>query len=372
LRTEKPLNLDFAFKKLIKSGMSNPRRMNAAVLESLDSSVAYLEGIEIPNLESGQVLVKILYSGVCGSQLMEISGGRGQDKFLPHLLGHEASGEVVAVYSDVTKVIPGDSVVLSWIRGQGISASPANYKHGNRIINSGQISTLSNFAIVSENVVFKHSESFPAQTLALLGCAIPTGAGIILNQIPRSFDNGSIAIFGLGGVGISALMASKSLNPSKLFGIDIDSKRLEKLKKFINFTAINPKFEDVHKIILSETDGIGTDFSIDASGNVTSIESAFKSVRKYGGMCVVASHPRSGQKVSIDPFDLVSGRNLSGTWGGMIDMDKQILKLENIYRENSDAYDWLSSKVYPLSEINYALEDMRQLKVIRPVIEMSH
>ena len=357
---------------LIKLDMEIPKRMSAAVLRNLNNPLEYLEDIEIPKLLSGQVLVKIFYSGICGSQLMEISGGRGEDRFLPHLLGHEASGEVVQVSDDVHKVKPGDTVILSWIRGEGLSAEPAKFSHKNEVINSGQISTLSNYSVVSENSVFKFSGNISKSALALFGCAIPTGAGIIINQIQSDQDVGSIAIFGLGGVGLSALFAAKSLKPKKIFAIDLDPKRLEEFRKFVDYISINPRENDPWEMIMTETDGAGVNFAIDASGEVSSIQNAFKSLKKSGGTCIVASHPRSGHKITIDPFELISGKKLIGTWGGMINLDEQILALEKIYLENKNAYDSLTSNIYELKEINVAVDDMKNSKVIRPIIKMSH
>lgn len=120
----------------------------AAILEKIGSPLAIRE-IEIPELARGQVLVKVLFSGVCRSQLMEVNGGRGHDPWLPHLLGHEGAGTVIAVGDGITKLGVGDDVILGWIRGDGLEAPGAKYKLGEQIINSGQVTTFANFTVVS-------------------------------------------------------------------------------------------------------------------------------------------------------------------------------------------------------------------------------
>ena len=121
-------------------------------------------------LSTGQVLVKILFSGVCRSQLMEVRGSRGEDPWLPHLLGHEASGVVVDVGPGVTKVQSGDEVILTWIKGEGLDAPGAQYKLGDQIINSGRVTTFCNYSVVSESRVVKKPEGLPFDEAVLFGC----------------------------------------------------------------------------------------------------------------------------------------------------------------------------------------------------------
>ncbi len=156
-------------------------------------------------LSTGQVLVKILFSGVCRSQLMEVRGSRGEDPWLPHLLGHEASGVVVDVGPGVTKVQSGDEVILTWIKGEGLDAPGAQYKLGDQIINSGRVTTLCNYIVVSESRVVKKPEGLPFDEAVLFGCALPTEAGMALNEIKPSVDQ-SVVVLGIGGIGLSAFI----------------------------------------------------------------------------------------------------------------------------------------------------------------------
>ena len=179
--------------------MLTPVKTQAAVLEKIGQPLAIRE-LEMPDLKPGQVLVRVAYSGVCRSQLMEVTGGRGADPYLPHLLGHEGSGTVLSVGPGVLKVKPGDRVVLTWIKAAGRTASGGVYHRERARINAGPIVTFTELAIISEDRCVPLPEGIPMDLAALLGCAVPTGAGIVFNRFQPSTSH-SIAVFGLGGVG---------------------------------------------------------------------------------------------------------------------------------------------------------------------------
>ena len=128
--------------------------MKAAVLNKLKKPLE-VKNLKIPKLSKGQILVKIFYSGICRSQIFEIDGYRGKDKWLPHVLGHEGSGVVIDIGDGVKKIKKNDQVILTWIKGKGIDADNPTYTSNNSKINSGKVSTFSNYAIVSENRVVK-------------------------------------------------------------------------------------------------------------------------------------------------------------------------------------------------------------------------
>ena len=132
-----------------------PKHFDAAVLVRTAEPLKFYR-VEFPDLKFGQVLVKINYSGVCRSQLMEIDGNRGEDKWLPHMLGHEGSGEIIAVGDGVKKVKIGEEVILTWIKGEGVEADrPQSYSSNGIKINAGHVTTFSNYSVVSENRVAK-------------------------------------------------------------------------------------------------------------------------------------------------------------------------------------------------------------------------
>ena len=139
--------------------------------------------ITLPALKPGQVLVEIAFSGACGTQVMEARGFKGADKWVPHCLGHEGSGTVLECGSAVTKVKPGDKVVLSWIRCSGIEAGGAVYDWDGRRVNAGGVTTFQRHAVVSENRLTLLPADLPMEHAVLLGCAAPTGMGSVVNVL---------------------------------------------------------------------------------------------------------------------------------------------------------------------------------------------
>ena len=344
--------------------------MKAAVLWECGKPLSIESGVEIPKLMSGQVLIKMAYSGVCRSQLMEVEGQRGKDKYLPHLLGHEGCGKVVHTAADVTKVSADDWVILGWIKGEGINADGAKYKLGDKIINSGGVTTFSTYTIVSENRIVPLPKGLPRDISVLFGCALPTGAGIVLNQI-KPKKNSSIAFIGLGGIGLSGLMATKAFECKNIIAVDVSDEKLKLAKEFGATHIINASTSDVLKEINNITDGMGVDYSVDAGGKIETIELAFEAVKNNGGLSIFASHPEAGKKISIDPFDLISGKNIKGSWGGASKPDKDIPLLAGLYKKGMMPLEKLVTKTYKLDEINAALDELKNSKVFRPLIVMD-
>src|SRR5262249_7256030 len=159
-----------------------------------------IDDLEVPPLQPGQVLVEVCYSGVCHTQVLECRGHRGEDRYLPHCLGHEGSGVVREVGPGVTKVKPGDHAILSWIKGSGADVPGAVYGWRGRRVNAGGITTFGRYAVLSENRLTALPEAFPMKEAALLGCALPTGMGAVLHT-GEARPGQSAAVFGTGGVG---------------------------------------------------------------------------------------------------------------------------------------------------------------------------
>ena len=157
--------------------------MKAAVLFNTGEPLQIIDNIKVPVLTKGQVHVRMVYSGLCHSQVMEVKGGRGEDKYLPHLLGHEGVGIVESIGEGVTKVGPGDKVIIGWIKGEGLDAPGGKYPHKDYLINSGSATTLTDQTIVAENRLVKLPSGFPEKLAILLGCALPTGLGLVLNEL---------------------------------------------------------------------------------------------------------------------------------------------------------------------------------------------
>lgn len=346
--------------------------IKAAVLVELGEPLIIMDDVKIPELQFGQVLVKVEYAGVCHSQLMEAKGKRGEDAWLPHMLGHEGTGEVIALGDGVKLVQAGDAVVLGWIKGDGINAAGAKYPTESGItINSGCVTTFSNYTVVSENRLVKLPEGTPKDIGVLYGCALPTGAGIILNEV-KPTNKSTIVVFGMGGIGISALIAANLYQPKKLIAIDIEDSKLELATEMGATDVINASNGNVVDEVLKMTDGLGVDFAVEAAGLTSTIEDAFQMVKKGGGRCIFASHPASGEKIKLDPFDLISGKSIEGSWGGSSKPNRDVSILGKFYREGKLNLQKLLSHTYTLDDINIALDDLEKRKIVRALIKFEH
>ena len=189
------------------SKMSIPHTMRAAILVEQKKPLV-IDEVQLPDsLEIGQVLVKVHFSGICGSQIGEINGAKGPDAYLPHLLGHEASGVVLEVGPGVKHVKPGDLVVMHWRKGLGIEGDPPKYMWRGNKLNAGWIATFNEYAIISENRVTPIAPSVDPQIAALFGCAVTTGFGVIENNAKLKIGE-SVVVFGAGGVGLNIVQLS--------------------------------------------------------------------------------------------------------------------------------------------------------------------
>lgn len=340
--------------------------MKSAVLFETGKPLEVISSIKIPELLKGQVQVKVIYSGLCHSQLMEINGGRGEDKYLPHLLGHEGVGIVEEVGECVSKVKEGDKVIITWMQGDGLNAPGGLYPHNGYVINSGSATTLTEQTIVAENRLVKIPNKMPIKHAFLFGCALPTGFGLVFNELQLP-DNQKIAIFGLGGIGMSALIATSMCKPKQLIAIDINPAKLQLAQEFGATHSINASDENPVEAVLKLTNG-GVDYSIEASGLVKTIEQAFKSVREKGGQCIFGSHPKHDHKICLEPFAFHKGKNIRGSWGGGVHPDRDFpVFMQKIINNNIDL-DLLISREYTLDEVNQACDDLVNRNNIRIII----
>jgi len=333
-------------------------KTRAAVLYQINTPLL-IQDIEIPKLKTGQVLVKIAYSGVCQSQVMEARGKRGLDRFLPHLLGHEGSGVVVEVGSGVQKVKIGDRVVLTWIKSSGSDGGGTQYRREYTLINAGAVTTFSEYAVISENRCVKLDEDIPMDLASLFGCAVLTGAGMVLNNMHPLPEN-SIVIWGVGGIGLSAVMAAKLCHCTRIIAVDSQVHNLNLARIFGATDIINVQEQEPLKRIREIAGENGVDFAVEAAGKVSTIEAAFSVVRKNGGLCVFASHPPAGEKICLNPHDLISGKQIRGSWGGEARPDEDIPHFSELYRQGQLPLEKLIARRYPFEQINQALIDLEQ------------
>lgn len=338
--------------------------ITAAVLTKAKSNLKIIKKINYLDLRKGQILIKIKYTAICGSQLFEIKGLRNNKKFIPHMLGHEATGIVLKCGRGVKKVKKNDKVILSWINSRGInSEKPYYYTKKLKRINSGLITTFSNYSIVSENKVLKLPNKLNFKNGVLLGCCFSTGAGMIMKQCKLNKKK-KILILGLGGVGLSALFASLYYNPKKIFCSDKVNKKLIFLKKKIKSKKIVfIKYQDLIKNHFKSK----FDYVIETSGSAQSLEESLKYLHNNGKV-VFATHPE--KKILIDPYELILGKKIEGSWGGKIIFEKDLNNLVKILLSIKNIENIFFSKIYKLSNINSAINDLKKGKVIRPLIKM--
>ena len=337
--------------------------IKAAVLEKIQNPLRIME-LKPNELKKGQIFVKIYFSGICGSQIMEISGMRGEDNWLPHLLGHEGSGIVVDVYKGCNKFKPGDEVILSWIKSSGYDAEGAKYHNSDGcVINSGQITTFSNYSVISENRIIKKPKDLSFLHATLYGCAIPTGSGMVINENSNFNKDIKVALIGLGGIGLSALIALDSLGFKDITVLDKNINKKEILKNFlnINFIHLNKEYNKIDYGMF--------DLCIESAGMIDSIELGFSMINNKGEL-IFASHPENGKKIQIDPHELISGKKIKGTWGGGFNPDLDVEKFHKILKPK--LLDLMITKIYRLDEINKAFDDLKNGLVQRPIIKMEH
>jgi len=339
--------------------------MKAAVLTKTNCRLEIINDIEIPSCEQGQVLVKVLFSGLCHSQLMEVRGKRGEDKYLPHMLGHEGVGLVKKVGVGVTKVKVGDKVVLGWIKGIGKDVTSTVYNSPIGKINAGAVTTLNDYSIVSENRLVKFPFGIDEKAAVLLGCALPTGAGIVLNQL-KPEPGSLLGVFGLGGIGLSALLAMNHFKPQAIVVFDIEESKLELAKELGATHCYSADAVGIAQF--QQNFPLGLDCIVEAAGKTSTIEAAFSLVKRGGGRCIFASHPPAGELIKLDPFELICGKSIEGSWGGATQPDQDLSIIVDIINKYQLPVEKLLSNEYSLEEINQALDDLEQRKITRALI----
>ena len=329
-----------------------------------------IDYINFNKLDYGQVLVKIKKSGVCRSQLFEIDGERGIDKWIPHLLGHEAFGMVVDTGKGVSKVKKGDMVILTWIKSKGISAKPASYKWNRTKVNSGKVTTFNEYSICSEDRLVKFNDPRIEYIGPSIGCAMATGFGLAMT-LPDIKEAEFVAVIGLGGIGMSALLSASMHSKAKLIGIDLNKNRLNEAKIILqNVKFLNPKETNINREIEQITNGQMLDVVIESSGNINALNQSIDLINNQG-IVKFATHPRNGDFLTINPFELIKGKRIEGSWGGGINPDEDFINIINKTYSEKEFISLFTEKIYKLDQINKAIDDMRLGKVLRPIIDME-
>lgn len=337
--------------------MSLPKTMRAAILAELHQPLV-VDEIELPPaLEAGQVLVKIGVSGICGSQIGEIDGAKGEDKYLPHLLGHEASGIVQEVGAGVRFVKPGDHVVLHWRKGQGIESVPPKYTWHGKTLNAGLIATFNEYAIVSENRVTRIPDSSDMEVAALFGCAVTTGFGVAENNADIRFGE-SVVVFGAGGVGLNIIQAASLRSAYPIIAVDLHDGRLDLARQMGATHVINSANVDARAALLELTGKQGIDVFIDNTGQPAIIEMGYE-LTKAQGRVVLVGVPKAGRNISIFSLPLHFDKRISGSHGGETVPHVDIPRYTRLLDAGRIQLKPLITEHFKLKDINVAIERMR-------------
>lgn len=342
-------------------------KTTAAVLVETGKPLEIVE-LDIPALKEGQVLVEIIASGICHTQVLEIRGHRGEDKFLPHCLGHEGIGLVREVGKGVTKVKPNQRVLLSWMKGSGADINQTIYQWNGRNVNSGAITTFSRYSIISENRLMALPDGGVDNELALFGCAVPTGMGIVFNTADVKAGQ-TVAVFGVGGIGAAAVMGAIVSGAKAVIAVDVNPDKLPLAKKLGATHTILTRKETTAADWKKEFPG-DVDVAIEATGQPSVMRLALEIVRPRGGTVVVAGNARHGSKLELDPQLFNQGKRLLGTWGGENQPDRDFPKYLDLYKQKKLNVSALISQIYDLKDINRAVDDLESGRVVRPIVRM--
>jgi S-(hydroxymethyl)glutathione dehydrogenase/alcohol dehydrogenase len=328
-----------------------------------------LAELEIPPLKPGQALVEIAYSGVCHTQVGEWLGWRGPDPFLPHCMGHEGCGKVIEVGSGVSRCDPGEDVILSWIKASGQDVPGTVYPWGERKVNAGGVTTFSRHAVISENRISRMPSGMSQRSAALVGCAVATGFGSVLNtaQLKRGE---SVVVFGVGGIGLCAVLAAVASGANTIAAVDTRSQRLEIAKRLGATHTIDASSADTLSVLRSICPG-GWSVAIEATGQPRVMEISLAAVRPRGGRAVVVGNAKFGESVSLDPREFNQGKQLLGTWGGDTVPDRDFPKYCDWIAGGQASVDSILDREYKLSDVNAALEDLHAGRCTRPLINMK-
>jgi S-(hydroxymethyl)glutathione dehydrogenase/alcohol dehydrogenase len=352
--------------------------MKAAVLYEVNKPLV-IEEIDIDDPGPGQVMVKTVSSGVCHSDLHQIEGLWPME--LPAVLGHEAAGIVERVGKGVTYVHPGDHVVMNFMPFCGTcrhcqSGRPvlctqgrgnSNHLHkGDRRINVFlSVSSFAELMVVPESGVVKVREDAPLDKLGIMGCAVATGVGAVLNTAKVEAGS-SVAVIGVGGVGLNVVQGAALAAAEPIIAIDVLEGKLDMARQFGATHFVNAAKEDPVKAVRSLTDG-GADYAFEVVGSPDAISQAFDMVRAGGEAIMVGVSPY-GSRTSIDTGGLLTEKALRGCVYGSIRPRVDIPRFIDLYMAGRLKLDELISRTYLLEGINDAFAAMKAGEVARSIV----
>ena len=351
-----------------------------------------IEEVDLMLPKTGEVLVKIVASGVCHTDAYTLSGKDSEGVF-PAILGHEGAGIVMQIGSGVTSVSVGDHVIplytpecgeckfcksgktnlcqkIRATQGRGVMPDGTTrfYKDGKPIFHYMGTSTFSEYTVLPEISLAKINKEAPLTEVCLLGCGVTTGMGAVMNtaKVKRG-DN--VAIFGLGGIGLSAVIGARMAGAGRIIGIDINTSKFALARQLGATDLINPAelTQSIQETIVAMTDG-GVDFSFECIGNVNVMRQALECCHKGWGESVIIGVAEAGAEIATRPFQLVTGRVWRGSAFGGVRGRTELPGYVERYMKGEFALSDFITHTMPLDEINTAFDLMHEGKSIRSVI----
>lgn len=352
-----------------------------------------IEEVDLEGPRAGEVMVKLVATGVCHTDAFTLSGADPEGIF-PCIMGHEGAGVVVEVGPGVTSVAVGDHVIplytpecgkckfclsgktnlcqaIRATQGKGLMPDGTTRfsKNGKPIYHYMGTSTFSEYTVLPEISVAKISKEAPLEKVCLLGCGITTGIGAVLNTA-KVQPGSTVAVFGLGGIGLSVIQGAVIAKAGRILAIDINEDKFEMARQLGATDCVNPKNYDkpIQDVIVELTDG-GVDFSFECIGNVHVMRSALECCHKGWGESIIIGVAGAGQEISTRPFQLVTGRVWRGSAFGGVKGRTQLPDYVERYMRGEIKIDEFITYTMPLDRINEAFDLMHEGKAIRSVIQ---
>ena len=351
-----------------------------------------IETIDVEGPKAGEVLIRVVATGVCHTDAYTLSGADPEGLF-PSILGHEGGAIVEAVGAGVSRLKPGDHVIplytaecgsckfcesgktnlCSAVRetqGRGLmpDGSSRFSAHGKLIHHYMGTSTFSEYSVLPEVSVAKVSQAAPLEKVCLLGCGITTGIGAVLNTA-KVEPGSSVAVFGLGGIGLSVIQGAVMAQAERIIGIDLNPGKFEMARAMGATDCINPNDHSIpiQEAIVDMTDG-GVDYSFECIGNVDVMRAALECCHKGWGESTIIGVAGAGQEISTRPFQLVTGRVWRGTAFGGVKGRTELPGYVDRYMAGEIKIDEMITHTMALEQINDAFDLMHEGKSIRSVI----
>ena len=355
----------------------------------------FIEEVDVMPPKAGEVRIRILASGVCHTDAFTLSGDDPEGVF-PAILGHEGGGIVESVGEGVTSVAVGDHVIplytpecgeckfcksgktnlcqkIRETQGKGLMPDGTTrfYKDGKPIYHYMGCSTFSEYTVLPEISLAKINKEAPLEEVCLLGCGVTTGMGAVMNTA-KVEEGATVAIFGLGGIGLSAIIGATMAKAGRIIGIDINERKFELARKLGATDCINPNDYDkpIQDVIIEMTDG-GVDYSFECIGNVHVMRSALECCHKGWGESVIIGVAGAGQEISPRPFQLVTGRVWKGSAFGGVKGRSELPGYVERYMRGEFKLDDFITHTMGLEQINDAFELMHKGESIRSVIHFN-